>query len=267
MNLYYSFITELPDLEFDPDSNFDLPDQFLSNHRDKLEHEDLELVRLLWYQKFHHKVVEFLTGQLESDEPLLRFDLSVFQSEAEDFYKLPDYLQKLVKWTESQQDQPQRMLVAQKLQTLYFGQLHESENQFLQQWAEKELNLLNFLAARRCEILSIDKNRQLIQGNEYVDLLLEYPTSEKIVRTEFEVASQLNSIIENTNYQEREFALDKVRWNLIDEINRFEYFTVNVILGYFQKLLLLERWTTILKSDKTVNPVEIANKLVKEKLR
>ncbi|HKJ43724.1 MAG TPA: DUF2764 family protein [Sunxiuqinia sp.] len=267
MNLYYSFITELPDLEFDPDAKFDLPDQFLAHHRDKLQPEDLELVRLLWYQKFHDKVVEFLIGELESDEPLLRFDLSVFQSEAEDFHKLPNYLQNLVIWSESQQEQSPRMQVAQKLQTLYFEQLLGSENQFLQQWAEKELNLVNFLAARRCEILSVDKNKQLIHGNEYVDLLLEYPTAEKIVRTEFSVASQLVSILENNNYQEREFAVDKIRWNLIDEINRFEYFTVDVVLGYFQRLMLLERWTTIFQSDKTVNPVEIANNLVKEKLR
>lgn len=267
MNLYYSFITELPDLEFAPDSNFELPDQFLSTHKAKLEPEDLELVRLLWYQKFHQKVAEFLSGQLESDEPLLRFDLSVFQSENEYFHELPDYLQKLVKWSEKQSEQLQPMIVAQKLQALYFKELSESENQFLKQWAEKELNFVNFLAARRCEIQSIEKEKQLIAGNDYASLLLEYPVSEKIVRTEFSESSQVVSVLENNNYWEREFALDKIRWDVIDELNRFEYFTVDVILGYFQKLLLLERWATIFQSDKTVNPVDIANNLVKEKLR
>lgn len=267
MNLYYSLITELPDLEFDSDANFERTDDFLANHKAKLEQEDLKLVRLLWYQKFHPKLIEFLSGQLESDEPLLRFDLSFFQSENENFQNLPSYMQKLVIWKEGQQELPSKMIAAQQLQLLYFEQLQETENRFLQQWADQELNLINFLAAQRCEMNSIDKKEQLIKGNEYTDLLLEYPLSEKIVRTEFSAANQLISIVENANYQEREFAMDRLRWEMIDEINRFEYFTVDRILGYFQKLLLLERWATIFQSDKQVETVDIANNLVKEKLR
>jgi len=53
-----------------------------------------------------------------------------------------------------------------------------------------------------------------------------------------------------------------LRWNAIDEINRFEYFTVNVILGYFQKLLLISRWKQVLKPESPVDPVGIAEKMM-----
>ena len=42
---------------------------------------------------------------------------------------------------------------------------------------------------------------------------------------------------------EREKAIDRIKWNYIDELNTFNYFTVEVVLGYLLKWILLNRWT------------------------
>jgi hypothetical protein len=264
MSVYYSFIAGLPELEFTPEATFELPVQFMGKLEEQLSLEELEFARLLWFQKFHRKIALFFSGTAV-DEPLPGFDAEAFHPEHELFLQLPCYLQKLAIWRERKKEHIPEMLVAQKLQFYYYGQLLGSENRFLRHWGELELNRLNFLAARRSEQLSADKQKQLIGTNEYYDLLLEFPVGHKIVHTEFSDANRLEAISEKPNYLEREVEMDRLRWDSIDDINQFEYFTVDVILGYLQKLLLLERWNNIFHPENPVVPVEQAEKMIKEK--
>lgn len=264
MEVNYSLIAELPDLKFDPEATFELPEHFLGSLEGKVFPGEMDCIRLLWFQKFNRKLAAFFSGRLPNNDLLPGLDATAFHTDNEGFHQAPAYLQNLVRWKERQKEYPNETLISQKLQEFHYGQMRCSKNRFLKCWGELELNRLNLLAAGRCEINSLDKEEQLIKGNGYSELLHDFSVREKIIRTEFSVAPQLEIIIKKINYQERELAMDQVRWDMIDEINRFEYFTVDVLLGYFQKLLLLERWATLLQRKKPVNPVELANKMIKE---
>ena len=265
MSVYYSFIAGLPDLEFAPEANFELPDDFMAKLEEQLPPEELALARLLWLQKFQQGITQLLSGRNKLVEHVSGFETEAFDSGHESFHQLPVYLQKLTVWKESQKEQPSEMLIAQKLQYFYYRQLLSSGNRFLQHWGELELNRLNFLAAHRSEKLSAKKENQLIKGNDYYELLMEFPAGHKITHTEFLAANQLETITAKSNYLERETEMDRLRWDCIDEINRFEYFTIDVILGFLQKLLLLERWKNIYNPEKPVDPVETAEKLIADK--
>ncbi len=54
---------------------------------------------------------------------------------------------------------------------------------------------------------------------------------------------------EDNNWMERELALDAIHWDYIDQLNTFNYFSIEVILAYLIKLILLERWVKLDKSD------------------
>lgn len=265
MNVYYSFISGLPDLEFNPEANFMLPDKFLVTLGEILPPDELALANALSFPKYHREIAAFVSGQAREGELLPGFSGEVFHSASENFTELPNYLQHLVTWKENHRGEAPEVLVAHKLQQYYYSFLHTSGNLFLQEWAELELNRLNFLAAHRSEKLTEEKKQQLIKGNSYHDLLVEYPLNQKIVRTEFWAAEKIEHILSKSNYLEREQDFDRLRWNAIDEINRFEYFTVNVILGYYQKLLLLERWKQVLSPESPVDPVAMAAKMMQEK--
>jgi len=56
--------------------------------------------------------------------------------------------------------------------------------------------------------------------------------------------------------------MDRLSWEAIDEINRFEYFSVDVLLGYFQKVLILERWKGIFSRKETEGLGEMAGRLI-----
>jgi hypothetical protein len=262
MSAYYSFIAGLPDLEFDTESDLSLPALYPGILEEMLPAEELEWVRLLWLRKFHLEIISWLSGEGQGEGLPAELPVEAFHSANDAFLHLPAYLQQLVLWKENDRGELPPAKIAHRLQQLYFRELLTSGNHFMQEWGESEMNLLNFMAARRSELLAFDKKQQLIPGNNYCELLQEYVTSQKIIHTEFPPAAKLETLFTSANLLERELEIDQLRWNTIDEINRFEYFTIDVVLGYFQKLLLLERWKKIFHSKAAIDPREMAKKLV-----
>lgn len=265
MNVYYSFIAGLPDLEFNPELDFLHSDKFVAMLEELLPPDEMAMVRLLWLQKFHGDIAAFLIRKDRTGEIAPGISDDALHSGSDSFGQLPCYLQKLVTWKETVRGDWSEMQIMQKMQQYYFAELISSENLFLKKWGEWELNLLNYRAARRCENDSVEKKQQLIKGNEYHDLLLEFTINQKIIHSEFAAVERLDAIAAKSNYLEREQETDRLRWETIDEINRFEYFTVNVILGYFAKLFLLERWKHILNPKTPVDAVGIAEQMMLEK--
>ena len=55
----------------------------------------------------------------------------------------------------------------------------------------------------------------------------------------------VRSVLEGTDLLMREMDLDKLMWKKIDELNLFNYFNVNVLLGYIAKLKIIDRWLSL----------------------
>ena len=56
---------------------------------------------------------------------------------------------------------------------------------------------------------------------------------------------QVIGIYENTDIVEQEMAIDLLKWNYIDEINTFNYFSIEQILAFVIKFIMVERWTKL----------------------
>ena len=59
---------------------------------------------------------------------------------------------------------------------------------------------------------------------------------------DFDEYSKLVQILDNKNIIDREQALDKLRWDKIDEIVSFHYFDINIILAFLAKAKIVQRW-------------------------
>lgn len=77
---------------------------------------------------------------------------------------------------------------------------------------------------------------------------------------EFEESEALMSVLYGDNLIDRELGLDELMWNKISELNIFEYFNINVLLGYISKLKIIGRWLSL--DEKTGN--EMFRRLVEE---
>ena len=77
---------------------------------------------------------------------------------------------------------------------------------------------------------------------------------------EFEESEALLSVLYGDNLIDRELGLDELMWNKISELNIFEYFNINVLLGYISKLKIIGRWLSL--DEKTGK--EMFRRLVEE---
>lgn len=62
---------------------------------------------------------------------------------------------------------------------------------------------------------------------------------------EFAEASRLEEVLETGDLLARERALDSLTWDKIVELNRFDYFNLDAILGFIARLHVIDRWFSL----------------------
>ena len=83
---------------------------------------------------------------------------------------------------------------------------------------------------------------QIVGQNEVTEAIERSPARDFGLSGEFPFVDKLLHALEQDSLLEREKAIDRIRWNYIDDLNTFQYFTLDVILGYLLKLTMLDRW-------------------------
>jgi hypothetical protein len=139
----------------------------------------------------------------------------------------------------------------------YYQYLRQSGNGFIEKWAAFELDLKNYLTVKKCEEFSISKQAQVIGESDFTKRLVEFPTDHKEIQVEWPLATVIDNILKNDNLLKRETAIDQLKWELIDEMNLFCYFSIEIILGYTLKLLILNRWKKVYQPKEITSYEEI----------
>ena len=80
------------------------------------------------------------------------------------------------------------------------------------------------------------------------------------LKNEFNEIDNLIQLLSDKDMLSKEKGLDKLRWKKINELLEFDYFNLEVVLGYVVKLSLLERWRVL--DDK--RGAEVLNSIVEK---
>ena len=81
-----------------------------------------------------------------------------------------------------------------------------------------------------------------------------------VVNENFEEKSKVISALEEKNILDKEMKSDLIRWNKINELTVFEYFSIDVILAFLTKAKIIQRWSIMNKETGS----EFFKKLVDE---
>lgn len=79
----------------------------------------------------------------------------------------------------------------------------------------------------------------------YLNRALERPADTDIfmeAEGEFEEAQKLDAVLNQEDILSRERGMDDLMWSKIESITTFDYFDINVILGFIARLNIVERW-------------------------
>jgi hypothetical protein len=248
---YHCFIAGLYDIAFDDGKNLNSLDHFRSELKDILHPDDYKLASLLFMQYDNKNLIRFMAGISEEhnyqgnftpddfEEQIARLD-SIIQ--VDDI--LPDYMVDLLKdWLAAEKNTD--LIEAEKRLTEgYFKLIASSGNRFLRKWSEYELDLNNILVLKSSMDLGIDAAGQIVGENPLAEELrvISRRKSDFRVPPEPDYASLIFNIAGENEFLERELKIDINRWNYINDLTFFEYFTIDFILGYMVKLSIALRW-------------------------
>ncbi len=133
----------------------------------------------------------------------------------------------------------------QRLTELYYDYVGHTSNKFVREWFDFELNMNNILTALNCRKYNLPVAGQLIGNNAVAESLKISTVRDFNVSGLFSHMDSLLAIADEENLLEREKMIDRLKWDYLDQLSVFCYFSVEVLLVFLIKLKSLERWLSL----------------------
>jgi len=117
----------------------------------------------------------------------------------------------------------------------FYSAMLNSSSPFLRSYFSFDLHLRNAKLRYTNKRLGInpDKGVFLIEKDSFGE---EVP---------FEEAAQLQRILETDDLISRERGIDKLIWEKVGNLNTFDYFNIDAVLGFIARLKIIERWLSL----------------------
>ena len=160
---------------------------------------------------------------------------------------LRPYMAKFIKSQQSETPLHPELSPENELTTLYYDEMVAMKHKFLSKWFDFELNLKNALLVITAKNNDISYDNQIIMANKAALKIARSNARDLGLAGEWPWIEKVLQIAELPDLLARERAIDLMRWDYLDEYNTFNYFSLEVLLAYYIKLGIIERW---LKLDK-----------------
>lgn len=252
MSDYYCLVAGLPDVAFDGGKlNFSI-ENFKEEIYPALSSDDarkIDLFFLAWDNKnlltvlrrgaeaplqrtgcyTHEQLVELVTSAREGDP---RRD------------GVPSYLYDFMEYyfeNETRED----FIWEDLLSAHYYAYAMATSNKFLSEWFTFNLNVNNLLVALLARKYKLNVSDCVIGDNEIAESIRTSGARDFGLGGTIEYLETVVRLSENEKLQEREHALDELRWNWLEDNSVFNYFTVEKLFVFLQKLDIIERWAIL----------------------
>jgi hypothetical protein len=260
---YYFLVAGLPDLTIDQGKLQFGSVEFREYLRTQLHRKDYELIEWLFLPADHQNLIQLLTKEEKrwnSTGIYTREELELAIAEIVAPDKILDdnpanvkpYIKEFIVSYFNENRLMPEMLPENELTSLYFNNALKVNNKYLKEWFEFEVNLKNVLIYNTAQKYNLPYEHDIV-GNTALGNLFRQKIGRDISEAAewkyFEAASQLSDNGTNSNNSglnhevaAREKAIDFLRWSVLDEMNIFNYFSIEVIISYMIKLMIIERW-------------------------
>jgi hypothetical protein len=242
---YHYFIAGLPDIFLDDtEIQFSMVDfkQELKNH---LTPEHYKLAELLFLPYDNAELLRFLAEDYENLNDLGSFTLQDFEVEFSDDRQgiLPSYMYKFAElYKDEELSKDVKMSWENVLTEMYYEYVLQTKNEFLREWFEFNQNLNNILIGHNCRKYNLEADKQLLGNNFVTRAILNSTAKDFGLEVELPYVSEINLLADNENLLAREKGLDQLKWDKVEEMTLFDYFTIDIVLAYTIKLDIAYRW-------------------------
>lgn len=239
---YYYIVAGLSDLVLDqnklPQTLYDLKIEL----QEQLKKNDYEYVENILLAYDNINVLTVLKKENNDFENLAKYSISEIENEIKEPNFKEDYLNKFIEYYNADKPIVENMLWEDQLNSLYYEYMLESDNSFLHSYYCYNLNINNIFTAINARKFDLNRKSIFVGNNEITEALKQSSLKDFGLSSDFPAIEQILSISEESNLVKREKSTDMLKWNFIDELNTFNYFTIEVILAYILKMQMIERW-------------------------
>jgi translation elongation factor EF-Ts len=117
----------------------------------------------------------------------------------------------------------------ESLGTEFYDKAAESKNRFIREYFDFDGRLRN---------MKVDYLAKRL-GKKGEDYVVELPEAD------FEEAKQIEEILADADFVEREQKMDELKWEKASDIARMDYFNMNAILAFMVKAKTVQRWAEL----------------------
>ena len=239
---YYYLVAGLPDIVLDQ-KKVSLPiGEFKDELRYHLHPDDYSLSELFFMPHDHSNLLGLLRKNLEEFDELGKYPRDVLEAEIKESGETENYIQRIIEAYKNEEPLIAERSWEDQITWLYYDFVRSSRNAFVREWFEFEMNVNNIVAAVNARKHNFSRENILIGDNEIAQAVKKSTLKDFGISAEFQWMDRLMNIQENENLLEREYDMDMLRWDFINDINTFNYFSIELILGYVVKLQMVERW-------------------------
>ncbi len=251
---YYYLVAGLPDIELDGDKRTFNFGKLITEIKEALHPNDKQAIMELFlindffnfFYLLDGKKIFNTTSTFTLDE-LNKFTENQEEKEPEDRILVPEYFLTIKEYYNKSKDEDSAKNIIKDyerfLWELFINKIvKRSKYRFIPKWYDVEVLLKNMQAAYLSRKKKLLVNEYLIGDNEWIPYFTSNNSPDFGIKEDVDIAHDVFQTFEISNIKEREFKLDVIRWNKLDEITNEDYFNLDKILSFIIKMSLLERW-------------------------
>ncbi len=246
---YYYLVAGLPDIIPD-DKKLTFSSVQLRNYlQEHLHASDFELVKLFYLPFDHENLLKLLYKEKFEWDERGNYSMDTLEQLADkkqyemiDTDPFPPYLVQFMEFYHDDEEDFPKPEAIKRLTEGWYNHLLSCGNGFVREFATYRLNMANIMLALNGRKHELPFEDALIGEDEVTFALKKSRSRDFGLSNEINDIENIIQIFEIDNILDRELRLDSHFWQFLDETTFFDYFTIERILAFVQKLFVAERW-------------------------
>lgn len=252
MSNYYCLVAGLPELAFDGSKAPFTVEKFREEVYPFLEKEDARCIDLFFMAWDNANILLLLRDGADSllerkgcysKEQLLEIMAAAKEGDPRRS-DVPEYMYDFLEYYYANEERTD-ILWEDNLALRYYAYAMKCGNKFISEWFDFNLNVNNILVAVLARKYKLNIETCVLGDGEVAEAIRTSGARDFGLTGVLDYLEMVIRISENDKLQERERMLDDMRWNWLDDNSVFDYFTVERLFVFLQKLDIIERWAVL----------------------
>jgi hypothetical protein len=243
---YYYLVAGLQDITLDIHKLSPVQMEFREQLQAELHPQDYKLTDKLFYPFDNINLLNLLSKNDKEFDSRGVFSLEQLEENIkESTGVLPAYMNRFIEAFKENEPIIPCMSNENQITALFYNYTQELDSEFLRNWFRFNRDLNNILTAVVCRKYDIPYENQIVGTDDISEAIRKSHARDFGLSSEIDWLEDLLNIAKIDNLQEREKAIDQLKWNHLEDETFFEYFTIDKVLAFTLKLGMVERWLAL----------------------